>query len=314
MKYLITGAAGFIGSNLVETLLNAGHEVVGVDNFITGKRENIEPFAGKLKFIEGDLRELEVCRSCCQGVDYALHQAALGSVPRSVADPLTTHQHNADATLNLLVAARESGVKRLVYAASSSAYGETATQPKIETLKSIPLSPYAVSKLCGEMYAHVFSRNYGIETVALRYFNVFGPRQDPAGMYAAVIPKFIMALKAGRRPVIYGDGEQTRDFTYVENVVQANMKACEAGPEVAGEVFNIGAGGRVSVNNLFNKIAELLGSNLKPIYEPARNGDILHSQASIAKAEAQLGYAPEVNAFAGLERAIDWYKANFNEA
>ena len=314
MRVLVTGAAGFIGSNLVEELIRRGDDVVGVDNFITGKPENIEPFRKAIRFIEGDLRDPAVCRKCCEGVDYVLHEAALGSVPRSVADPVTSNEHNVTAFLNLLVAARDAGVKRFVYAASSSAYGDTPTLPKIETMPANPLSPYAVTKFVGELYARVFTRVYGLETVGLRYFNVFGPRQDPNGAYAAVIPKFVSALLRGERPVIHGDGEQTRDFTYVANVVDANLKAVLAPGHAVGEVLNIGAGGRIALNQLFGKLCELLDVFPEPIYTETRPGDVRDSQASIQKAKDLIGYEPSVDVFEGLERAIGWYRATLAPA
>jgi nucleoside-diphosphate-sugar epimerase len=306
----VTGAAGFIGSNLVEHLLAQGAKVIGVDNFITGKRANLAPFADRLTFVEGDVRDLALCRRLCQGVDYVLHEAALGSVPRSVDDPLTTHDHNVNGTVNVLVAARDAGVKRVVFAASSAAYGDTEVLPKVETMPPNPLSPYAVTKLVGEQYVSVFHRVYGQGTVALRYFNVFGPRQDPDGMYAAVIPRFLQALLRGQRPVIYGDGEQTRDFCFVENVVQANLRACTAPAEACGQVFNVGAAGRVSLNALLAHLARLLGTDLPAVHEPARAGDVRDSQADIGKARRLLGYDPQFDVFAGLDRAIDWYRAN----
>lgn len=308
MRVLVTGAAGFIGSNLVEELVRRGADVVAVDNFITGKPENIAPFLSAIRFIDGDLRDPAVCRQCCLGVDYVLHEAALGSVPRSVADPVTSNDHNVNGFLNILVAARDAGVKRFVYAASSSAYGDTTVLPKVETMPANPLSPYAVSKFVGELYASVFFRVYGLETIGLRYFNVFGPRQDPAGAYAAVIPRFISALMKGERPVIHGDGTQTRDFTYVSNVVDANLRALSASPEAAGNIFNIGAGGRITLNQLFFEISKVLGSSIQPIYTESRPGDVHDSQASIEKAHRFLGYTPTIDVHTGLELAVDWYR------
>ncbi len=307
-KYLVTGAAGFIGSHLVETLIGRGQSVVGVDNFITGKRENIDPFVERMEFVEGDIRDLELCRRLCDGADFVLHQAALGSVPRSVDDPITTNDHNLNGTLAMLVAARDAGVERFVYAASSSAYGDTRVLPKVETLPSTPLSPYAVTKYAAELYASVFHGVYGLPTVGLRYFNIFGPRQDPEGAYAAVIPRFVKAVLGGQPPTIDGDGGQTRDFTYVENAVQANLKACVAPEEANGEVFNVGAGDRISILELCAKVLELLGSDLRPEHGAPRPGDVRDSLADIEKAQRILGYEPEVDALSGLEKAIGWYR------
>lgn len=307
-RYLVTGAAGFIGSNLVEALLEKGEEVVGVDNFITGKRHNVEPFADRMRFVEGDVRSLETCRELCEGVDFVLHQAALGSVPRSVEDPITTNDHNVNGTLNMMVAARDAKVKRFVFAASSSAYGDTDVLPKVETMPPRPLSPYAVTKYLGELYGKVFWNIYGLPTIGLRYFNVFGKRQDPEGAYAAAIPKFLKKILKGESPVIFGDGEQTRDFTFIDNVVQANLKACQAGAKAFGETMNIGAGGRISMNELTFKMLELLGSDVKPSYGPTRAGDIRDSQADIGKARELIGYDPKVDALEGLSRAIGWYR------
>jgi UDP-N-acetylglucosamine/UDP-N-acetylgalactosamine 4-epimerase len=309
-SFLVTGAAGFIGSNLVEALIARGHRVVGLDNFITGRRENLAPFADRMTLIEGDVRDPATCRRACGGADFVLHEAALGSVPRSVDDPAATNDHNVTGTLNMLVAARDARVRRFVYAASSSAYGDTAVLPKVETMPSAPLSPYAVSKHVGELYCAVFHAIYGLPTVSLRYFNVFGPRQDPNGAYAAVIPRFAAAILGGERPMIYGDGEQTRDFCFVDNVVQANLLACEAPPEALGQVFNIGAAGRISLNALTRRMLELLGSDLDPEHGPARPGDVRDSQADIGKARRLLGYDPRVDVLAGLEKAIGWYRDN----
>lgn len=309
-KYLITGAAGFIGSNLVEALVDRGDEVVGIDNFITGKYRNIEPFLDHIEFLEGDVRDLDSCRRVCRGVDFVLHQAALGSVPRSVDDPITSNEHNVNGTLNMLVAARDAGVKRFVYAASSSAYGDTRVLPKVETMHAEPLSPYAVSKFVGELYGKVFWRVYGLPTIGLRYFNVFGRRQDPDGMYAAVIPRFAKAILRGERPTIYGDGEQTRDFNYIDNVIQANLKACVAPESALGKVFNIGGGKCISLNALLRKMLGLLRSDLEPKYGPARPGDVRDSLADFSKARELLGYNPRFDTDAGLELAIDFYKEN----
>ncbi|RMG87372.1 MAG: SDR family oxidoreductase, partial [Candidatus Dadabacteria bacterium] len=261
--FLVTGVAGFIGSNLAEALLARGHRVRGLDNFLTGKPENLEGLDG-LEFLEGDVRDPGACREACEGVDYVLHEAALGSVPRSIEDPALSNECNVTGTLNLLVAARDAGVKRLVFAASSSAYGDTPTLPKVEDMRPQPLSPYALTKLAGEEYCRLFFELYGLETVSLRYFNVFGKRQDPFSTYAAVIPKFVSALLRGEPPEIYGDGEQTRDFTYIADVVQANLRACEAPREACGQVYNVAYGERISLNALYREIAGLLGVDLEP--------------------------------------------------
>jgi len=308
--YLVTGAAGFIGSNLVEALVARGDRVIGIDNLINGKRENVAPFLDHIEFVEGDVRDLATCRRVCKGVDFVLHEAALGSVPRSVDDPITTNDHNVNGTIQMLVAARDAGVQRFVYAASSSAYGDTAVLPKVETMPSDPLSPYAVSKVVGELYCGVFHRIYGLPAIGLRYFNVFGRRQDPDGAYAAAIPRFVRAILRGERPTIYGDGEQTRDFNYIDNVVQANLKACTAPAAALGEICNIGGGQRISMNELTRKMLALLGSDLTPEHGPPRQGDVRDSLADVSKARRLLGYEPEVDVLEGLERAIGWYREN----
>jgi len=307
--YLVTGGAGFIGSHLVERLLKEGHRVRVIDDLSTGKKENIKPFLGEIEFIKGDIRDLELVRETMEGVDYVLHQAAVPSVPRSVKDPLTTNVANVDGTLNILIAARDAGVKRVVYASSSSIYGDTPNLPKHEGMRPEPRSPYAASKLAGELYCQAFYSVYGLETVALRYFNVFGPRQDPESQYAAVVPRFITALLQGRPPTIFGDGEQSRDFTYVENVVEANLLAAKA-PGVAGEVFNIACGGQITVNELARLLVEIVGVNpqLKPRYAPPRPGDVRHSLADISKVRELLGYEVKVSTREGLERTVEWYK------
>jgi len=309
--YLVTGGAGFIGSHIVERLVQEGQHVRVIDNLSTGKRKNIEPFLEKIEFIEGDVRDLELVRKAMDGVDYVLHQAAVPSVPRSVKDPLTTNAVNIEGTLNILIAARDAGVKRVVYASSSSVYGDTPVLPKHEGMKLEPRSPYAVSKLGGELYCQVFYHVYGLETVVLRYFNVFGPRQDPESQYAAVVPKFIAALLRNEPPTIFGDGEQSRDFTYVENVVEANLLAAQAkGPDVAGQVFNIACGTRVTINKLAQMLAEIIGVDpeLKPHYAPPRPGDVRHSLADISKGQRFLGYHVKVDLFEGLKRTVDWYR------
>ena len=305
--YLVTGGAGFIGSNIVEALIERGHAVRVVDNFLTGRRENLEPFAGRFELVEGDIRDLDLMRSVVRGCDYVLHQAALPSVPRSVEDPLTAHAINVDGTLNVLVAAREEGVKRVVFASSSAVYGESPVEAKHEDLPPMPVSPYGASKAAGEAYMSAFSAVYGLQTVALRYFNVFGPRQDPNSQYAAVVPLFVRALLDGRPPTIFGDGEQSRDFTYVANVVEANLLAAAA-PEAAGKVINVACGGSVSVNRLAAVLAGILGVSIEPVHADPRPGDIRHSLADISRARALLGYEPRVGLEEGLRRTCDWFR------
>jgi nucleoside-diphosphate-sugar epimerase len=308
--YLITGGAGFIGSHIVDALLAQGAQVRVLDNLATGKRENLAHSFSRFDWIEGDIRDLDTCRSACAGVDFVLHQAALGSVPRSVKDPLTTHAVNATGSLNMLVAARDAGVKRFVYAASSSTYGDHPGLPKIEDLIGNPLSPYAVTKYANELYAQVFGRCYGLETVGLRYFNVFGPRQDPFSQYAAVIPLFVSALLRGVPPTINGDGEQSRDFTFVANVVEANLHACTAPVAAVGQVFNVACGERTTLNQLYGQLQELLGTQIAAIYGPERAADVRHSLADISKARQLLDYSGRVRFAEGLQRSIAWYREN----
>ena len=310
--YVVTGAGGFIGSNLVEAILARGDSVRALDNFATGRRENLASAAawaaaGKASFelIEGDIRDAATCRRAVAGADFVLHQAAIPSVQRSVLNPQESNDVNVSGTLNLLLAARDAKVRRLVMASSSSLYGESETLPKVETMCPAPISPYGLQKLTGETYCGIFHRLYGLPTVALRYFNVFGPRQDPTSEYSAVIPRFITSIKAGRAPTIYGDGEQTRDFTFIGNVVQANLRSCEAGPQAHGGAFNIACGERISLNQLVQIFAGFAGRSVQPGYEPARPGDIKHSLAGIAKAEAALGYRPEVSVRDGLRKTWD---------
>jgi len=310
MRYLVTGAAGFIGSNLAEGILAAGHRVVGIDNFLTGKRENIESFRDRMEFHEGDIRDLPLVRQLCEGVDFVLHHAALASVPWSVDDPVLAHDHNVTGTLNVLVAARDAGVKRVVAAVTSAAYGDTEVMPCREDQPVESLSPYAATKLMDEMYAALFSKIYGLPTVGLRYFNVFGKRQDPDSAYAAAIPVFVQKALQGEPPVIFGDGEQTRDFVYIEDVIEANLRACEAGPEADGQVFNIGTGKSVTVNALCNRILELLDVDIVPKHGPMRKGDVLHSLADIEKARRILGFSPVFDVMTGLEKSIGWYREN----
>jgi nucleoside-diphosphate-sugar epimerase len=300
----VTGGAGFIGSHLAQELLARGHQVRILDSLITGKRQNLEPIP-RAEFLHGDVADLAMCQRAVKGIDYVLHQAAIPSVPRSVQDPLTSNRANIDGSLNMLVAARDAGVKRLVYAGSSSAYGDTPTLPKHEEMPTSPLSPYALQKLVAEQYAQMFTRLYGFETVTIRYFNVFGPRQDPSSPYSGVISLFATALLAGRRPTIYGDGEQTRDFTYVANVVDGVLRACEA-PHAGGEVINVATGGRISLNELLRQMNAVVGTDLAPIYEETRVGDVRDSQADIGKAERLLGYRPIVGLEEGLRHTIEW--------
>jgi nucleoside-diphosphate-sugar epimerase len=308
-SFLVTGGAGFIGSHLVEHLVVAGHAVRVLDNFSTGKRANIEPFAGKIDLIEGDLRNPEDCRKACADVEVVFHEGAVPSVPKSVSDPDTSHQVNVDGTFNLLLAARDAKCRRVIYAASSSAYGDQPDLPKRETATPAPLSPYAVAKLTGEYYLSAFYHCYGLETLSLRYFNVFGPRQDPASQYAAAIPAFVAAILDGTSPTIYGDGEQTRDFTYIDNVVRANVLAAEAA-RTEGQVINIACGQRVTVNQIIARINELLGKNVPSHHVPDRPGDVKHSLAAIDRAEEVIGYTPSITFDEGLRRAIDWYRDN----
>lgn len=314
--FLITGGAGFIGSHLVEYLLRYGAGRVKVlDNLATGFAKNLDPFrsAAHLEVIEGDIRDPETCLSACQGVDFVLHQAALGSVPRSVKDPITTNSVNVSGFLNMLVAAKESSVKKFIYAASSSTYGDSQKLPKVEHEIGRPLSPYAVTKLINELYADVFARTYGMSCVGLRYFNVFGPRQDPQGAYAAVIPLFMKALLYHESPVMNGDGEQTRDFTFVENVVQANIKAVFAEGEAVNQVYNVAVGDRTSLKQLFDILKSLAGSDLKATYGPNRPGDIRDSLANIDKARELLGYHPQVRIREGLQITWEWFKQEFRK-
>ena len=311
-QFLVTGGAGFIGSHLAEELVRRGHQVRVADALTTGKRSNLDHVPG-VEFIEGDLADLTFARRVVQGMEFVLHQAAIPSVPKSVADPLTSHRSNVDGTLNLLLAARDAGVRRLVFAASSSAYGETSELPKHENMPSHPLSPYALQKVVGEMYLRMFTRLYGLETVSIRYFNVFGPRQDPSSPYSGVISVFAAALLDGRPPTIYGDGEQTRDFTYVADVVSGVLKACDA-PDASGEVINVATGGRISLNRLYDTMRAIVGSQVKPVYAAPRAGDVRDSQADISKARRLLGFEPAVSLEDGLRRTVEWYRTSRSEA
>ena len=310
--FLVTGGAGFIGSNLCEAILNLGYKVRCLDDLSTGKRENVDPFLDNpsYKFIKGDIKDLDVCMNACEGVDFVLNQAAWGSVPRSIEMPLFYCANNIVGTLNMMEAARQNRVKKFVYASSSSVYGDEPILPKKEGKEGNLLSPYAVSKRADEEWAKQYTKHYGLDTYGLRYFNVFGRRQDPAGAYAAVIPKFIRQLLSGEIPTINGDGKQSRDFTYIENVIEANLKACKAGSEVAGQAYNIAFGGREYLLDIFYRLTEALGLDVEPNFGPERAGDIRHSNADISKARKLLGYDPEWSFERGIKAAIDWYKEN----
>ena len=304
--YLVTGGAGFIGSHLTEELLRRGHTVRVADSLVTGKRSNLDHLP-EAEFVLGDLADFEFAKRVVDGCDYVLHQAAIPSVPRSVKDPITSNRANVDATLNILVAARDAGVRRLVFAGSSSAYGDTPTLPKHEEMPTNPLSPYALQKVVGEQYLQMFTKLYGLETVSIRYFNVFGPRQDPSSPYSGVISVFATALLENRPPKIYGDGEQTRDFTYVANVVDGVLRACEA-TGASGQVINVATGGRISLNDLFKEMKKIVGASVEPQYLEPRQGDVRDSQADIRKAKDILAYKPIVSFEEGLARTIEWYR------
>lgn len=319
MRYLVTGGAGFIGSHIAETLLKQGHEVIIFDNLSTSREEHlnilrhiastpaVQQKQGTLHFVQGDIRDGDALKAVMQGVDYVLHQAALPSVARSVEDPQTTSQVNIEGTLNVLVAARDAQIRRLVYASSSSVYGDSPVLPKHEDMPLRPLSPYAVSKLAGEEYCRVFTHVYGLETVSLRYFNVFGPRQNPEAQYAAVIPRFIRQVLAGKSPIVFGDGEQSRDFSYIDNVVQANLLALDA-PNVSGEVFNIACGQRTTLNTLLRELEAILGQPIVAEYTTPRTGDVKHSLADISRAKRLLGYQPLVHFTEGLKRTVSYFQ------
>jgi UDP-glucose 4-epimerase len=308
-KFLVTGGAGFIGSNICRKLVSDGCFVRVIDNLLTGKKSNLASIIDSIEFIQADMGDEDVARSAMKGIDVVLHQGALPSVPRSVDDPAATHRHCVDATFTLLLAARDAGIKRFVYAASSSVYGDTPTLPKIESMPADPLSPYAAAKLVGEYYAGVFYKVFGLQTISLRYFNVFGPHQDPTSQYAAAIPAFVTAILKDQPPTIYGDGEQSRDFTYVDNVVEANLLAARA-KQTKGEVVNIACGRAVTVNEIIDMINQMLGKAVKPVYTASRPGDVKHSLADISLAESLIGYRPSVPFKEGLELAIDWYRDN----
>ena len=308
-QYLITGIAGFIGSSIARELLSRGERVRGLDNFATGRLENIAEIRNGIDFREADITDLEAMREACLGVDYVLHQAAIPSVPKSVLDPLGSNLANVDGTVNVLVAARDAKVKRVVYAASSSAYGDTPTLPKHEDMRPDPISPYAVAKLASEHYMISFYRCYGLETVCLRYFNIFGPRQDPSSPYSGVLAKFTTQMLRGEQPTINGDGEQSRDFTYIDNAVEANLLACTApAQKAAGQMFNVATGRRVTLNETFKVLQDLTGYKGQPKHGPDREGDVKHSLADISKAEEGLGYRPLVDFEEGLRRTVEWYR------
>jgi nucleoside-diphosphate-sugar epimerase len=307
MRYLVTGGAGFIGSNTADELVRRGHGVVVLDDLSSGKEENLAEIRNKITFMKGSVTDIEAVQKAMHQADYVIHLAARTSVPRSVKDPLDTNRINVEGTLNVLVAARDNKVKRVVYAASSSAYGDTPTLPKSESMPPVPISPYGVSKYVGELYAHAFDRCYGLETISLRYFNIFGPRQDPDSPYSGVLSRFATAFLDDEPPVVFGDGEQTRDFTYIDNAVQANLLACDA-PSTSTGVFNIGTGERISLNQTLDLLRRISGKNLEAKYDPPREGDIRDSLADISRAREALGYEPTVGFEEGLERTFEWYR------
>ena len=313
MRYLVTGGAGFIGSNTVDELVRRGHSVVVLDDLSAGKEDNLAEVRNKITFIKGSITDIEVIRKAIFEADYVIHLAARTSVPRSMKDPVETNRINIDGTLNVLMAARDAKVKRIVFAASSSAYGETPTLPKREDMQPMPISPYGVTKYVGELYLQTFGRCYGLENVCLRYFNIFGPRQDPSSPYSGVLAKFCTAFLEETEPVIYGDGSQSRDFTYVDNAVHANLLACEA-PNATGKVFNVGTGARISLNDVVDTLGRISGKPLAPRYDPPRDGDIRDSQADITRARDYLGYEPQVLFAEGLERTFDWYRTTAQQA
>jgi len=311
MRYLVTGGAGFIGSNIVDELVGRGHDVAVLDDLSSGKRTNLEQVAGKVDLQVGTITDLDTIRRACEGADYVIHLAARTSVPRSVKDPIESNRINIDGTLNVLVAARDAKVRRVVFAASSSAYGETPVLPKVETMTPAPISPYGVTKYVGELYAQVFGRVYGLENACVRYFNVFGPRQDPTSPYSGVLSRFMLAVLEGKKPVIYGDGEQSRDFTFIENVVDETLRVCEA-PDASGRVFNGGTGSRITLNQVIGLLAKISGHPIEAVYDPPRNGDIRDSQADISLARRVLGYEPKVQFEEGLRRTWEWYRAKYS--
>ena len=312
MRYLVTGGAGFIGSNVVDELIRRNHSVIVLDDLSSGKESNLTQVADRIDFRLGTITDLATTQKACEGVDYVVHLAARTSVPRSVKDPIESNRVNIDGTLNVLIAARDAKVKRLVYAASSSAYGETPVLPKVETMQPAPISPYGVTKFVGELYAKVFERVYGLETACVRYFNVFGPRQDPTSQYSGVLSRFMLAVLEGKAPVIYGDGEQSRDFTFIENVVDETLRACEA-PEASGRVFNGGTGSRITLNEVIRLLGKISGQAIQVTYDPPRNGDIRDSQADISLAREVLRYEPKVQFEEGLRQTWAWYQRNYGQ-
>ena len=313
MRYLVTGGAGFIGSNTVDELVRRGHSVVVLDDLSSGKEENLAEVRSKITFMKGSITDLEAVQRAMHQAEYVLHLAARTSVPRSVKDPIETNRINVDGTLNVLVAARDNKVKRVVYAASSSAYGETPTLPKTESMQPVPISPYGVAKYVGELYGQTFGRCYGLENVSLRYFNIFGPRQDPGSPYSGVLSRFAAAVLDDTQPLIYGDGEQTRDFTFVENAVQANLLAFEA-PSASGKVYNVGTGFAITLNKIVELLRGISGKKIEPKHDPPREGDIRDSLADICRAKQDLGYEPTVLFEAGLRRTFEWYRTNHVKA
>ena len=313
MRYLVTGGAGFIGSNIVDELVRRGHHVVVIDNLSAGKEENLANVRSRIDFRIESITDLAAVQAAAKGADYVIHLAARTSVPRSVQNPLETNSVNIDGTLNVLVAARDAKVRRFVYAASSSAYGETPTLPKTETMQPAPISPYGVTKYVGELYAQAFGRVYGLENASVRFFNVFGPRQDPTSQYSGVLSRFMLAVIEGKQPVIYGDGEQSRDFTYIDNIVDETLRACEA-KDASGKVFNGGTGARITLNEVLKLLEKITGKKIEAKYDPPRTGDIRHSQADVTLANRVLGYKPLVNFEEGLRRTWAWYKQNYSAA
>ncbi len=311
MRYLVTGGAGFIGSNIVDELVRRGHSVVVLDDFSAGKHENLAKTARRIELHRASIVDSDAVRKAARGAQYVLHLAARTSVPRSVEDPLETNRVNLEGALNVFLAARDAKVRRVVFAASSAAYGETPVLPKSEAMPPAPISPYGVTKYAGELYAQVFTRVYGLETVSLRYFNVFGPRQDPSSQYSGVLSKFMLALVEGHSPVVFGDGEQSRDFTYVDNIVDLTLLACDA-PGASGRVFNGGTGARITLNQVLAQLEKTTGRKVRALYEPPRPGDILHSQADLALCRQVLGYEPKISFEAGLQRTWEWYKSAYS--
>jgi len=311
MRYLVTGGAGFIGSNIVDELVRRGHDVVVLDDLSSGKRTNLEQVAGKVDLQVGSITDLDTIQKACESADYVIHLAARTSVPQSVKDPIESNRINIDGTLNVLVASRDAKVRRVVFAASSSAYGESPILPKVETMQPAPISPYGVTKYVGELYAQVFGRVYGLENACVRYFNVFGPRQDPTSQYSGVLSRFMLAVLEGKKPVIYGDGEQSRDFTFIENVVDETLRACEA-PDASGRVFNGGTRSRITLNQVIGLLAKISGQPIEAVYGPPRSGDIRDSQADIFLARRVLGYEPKVHFEEGLRRTWEWYREKYS--